>query len=80
MVDKYIPYDLAVKLHQKGFNRPVTAYYNIFNKHLFLKESSIHSEAVWAPTYEDVVMWFKEKYNLIVDPTIESIESNLIRI
>jgi len=35
---KYLPYDLSLKLNEKGYKGPTNAYYNIYNKHLFLHE------------------------------------------
>lgn len=77
MSKNYVPYDLALKLNKKGYTIPSNAYYNIYNKHIFIQNPKIHNEAIWAPTFGEVIDWFKENHNLDVLPNVDSIESAL---
>ena len=80
MPKNYIPYDLALKLNKKGYTIPSNAYYNIYNKEIFIQSPTIHNEAVWAPTFGDAIDWFKENYDIDVQPNVESIEEALNKI
>lgn len=75
-----VPYNLSVDLVSKNFTLPVRYYYNIYNKHLFPIKEILHTESVLAPTYDDVVNWFKENHNMVIEPTIESIEKAIKKI
>lgn len=77
MSKNYIPYDLALILNKKGYTTPSKAYYNIYNKQIFIKDIRPHSEAIWAPTFGEVIDWFKEYYDMDIQPNIESIEKGL---
>lgn len=80
MSKNYIPYEIALKLNEKGYTVPFNAYYNIFNKEIFIKNPVIHTEAIWAPTFGETIDWFKENYDIDVDPNVESIELALDKI
>jgi hypothetical protein len=80
MPKNYIPYDLALKLNEKGYTIPSNAYYNIYNKEIFIEKPTIHNEAIWAPTFGETIDWFKENYDIDVLPNIESIENALNKI
>ena len=80
MPKNYLPYDLCLKLTKKGYSGPTNAYYNIYNKHIFIQTSTKHSESIWAPTFGEAIDWFKEEYNMDVLPSIESIEDALNKI
>jgi len=80
MPKNYIPYDLALKLDEKGYKGPSSAYYNIYNKEIFIQKPVIHNEAIWVPTFGETIDWFKENYSIDVLPNIESIENALNKI
>ena len=77
MPKNYIPYDLALILNKKGYVTPSKAYYNIYNKQIFIQEIRHHNEAIWTPTFGEVIDWFKDKYDMDIQPNIESIENGL---
>lgn len=77
MSKNYIPYNLALKLNEKGYSTPSKAYYNIYNKQIFIQEIRHHDEAIWAPTFGETIDWFKYKYDMDIQPNIESIENGL---
>jgi hypothetical protein len=80
MPKNYIPYNLALKIKEKGYNKPSNAYYNIYNKEIFMQIPIIHNEVIWAPTFGETIDWFKERYNIDVEPNIISIENALNKI
>lgn len=64
----FVPYKLAIKLKEKGFNKPCFGYYNDFlNKpELKIKPTKRNDEYLdqlcVAPLYQQVVDWFRKKY------------------
>jgi len=80
MSNTHLPHDLSLTLNKKGYTKPSNAYYNIYNQSIFYQTPKIHSEAIWAPTFGEVIDWFKETYNMDVFPTVDSIEVALNKI
>ena len=80
MPKNYVPYELALKLNEKGYKGPSKAYYNIYNKNIFIQNPIKHNEAIWAPTFGETIDWFKEKHNIDVLASVESIELALNKI
>lgn len=70
---EFVPYDIALKLNKLGYSNQTQGYYNIYNKHIFFSENILHSEAIWAPTYEEVLDWFQTVHNMGIEPTEEGI-------
>ena len=68
-----VPFHIASKLNVLGFNKPSQKYYNIYNKCVFEYHSILHPEAIWAPSYNEVVEWFAMNHNLKVEPNDNSI-------
>ena len=76
----FVPYELAVKLKEKGFNEDCFGYYSgdnpygeLPNKLNIIKckqQESIDDLAgrCLAPIYQQVVDWFREKHNLHIYP------------
>ena len=67
----FVPYELAVKLKEKGFNEPCFAVYNnLRNGHIDLLSKRYGKNEmislVAAPLYQQVVDWLREKYSLCV--------------
>ena len=80
MPKDYLPYELSLELHNKGYTGPTSAYYNIYNKHIFIREDIKPIESIWAPTFGETIDWFKDKYNIDVNPSIESIKEAISKI
>jgi hypothetical protein len=68
-----VSFSLAQALHKAGYTQPAQVYYNIYNKFLFMCQAELHSEAVWAPTYQEVADWLKRVHNLQIEPNEPSI-------
>jgi len=75
-----VPYDIALLLKQKGFDKPLVAYYNIYNKQIFFTDIKIQNEAIFCPTLKEATTWIKEKYDFDVEPKYESIVEFLNKI
>ena len=67
-----ISFEVAELLHLAGYTGPTMKYYNVLNKHQFTAKFYIHSEAVFAPTYSEVINWLS-KYGYIVELEEEQI-------
>lgn len=67
-----ISFEVAELLHLAGYDGPKIKYYNILNKHQFIAEFYIHSEAIFAPTYSEVIKWLSE-YGYVVELNEEQI-------
>jgi hypothetical protein len=69
MNEDFVPFELAVKLKEKGFNYPCIGHY--FNNQLYIAhyQNAFHSnndESVDAPTISQVLKWLREKKNILV--------------
>lgn len=64
-MEDFVPYELAVKLKEKGFREKVNAYYgkheNIFDVHPVLDMNDADYRAS-APTISQVLKWLRKKY------------------
>jgi hypothetical protein len=67
MSKEFIPYELAVKLKELGFDEPCFGWFTgsylrigsvVENKHVQGEDE------ILAPTYSQAFRWFREKYNL----------------
>jgi hypothetical protein len=79
---EFVPYELALRMKQLGFNESCFAFYN--GKHLDLgiwdweypagqKRRDI-GECPQAPLFQQVFRWFREEYNLSVSISLISID------
>jgi len=74
MEKEFVPYDLALRMKQLGFNEPCVAHWfnNVgigiefrlepLNKAIAKTNISVYYEL--APLYQQAFRWFREKYNL----------------
>ena len=62
MKKEFVPYELAVKLKELGFDEECLSYY--FNKQLSFGSKTSYGEVVEAPLYQQAFRWFREKYEL----------------
>ncbi len=76
MEKEFLPYDLALRMKQLGFEEPCLAcYYNAGEK-LDIDEYVGHGQyTVLAPLFQQAFRWFRENYNLFheinIDKTME---------
>ena len=69
----FVPYELAVKLKEKGFDYNCFAFYdsnnnieyfcNLYKKHT---NNSKSLGATVSPLYQQVVDWFREEHNILI--------------
>jgi hypothetical protein len=69
MDKEFVPYPLALRMKQLGFDEPCFGFYDDISKDFY----QIHSHAssnndvkniTKAPTWQSAFRWFREKYNL----------------
>lgn len=63
----FVPYELAVKLKELGFNEPCLARYYNNGKEFILKPTAnnlVGSYVVLTPLYQQVFDWFREEHNI----------------
>jgi hypothetical protein len=65
MEKEFIPYELALRMKQLGFNEPCFGYYNYNGTHFFnYKPKTDDKNLTKAPLYQQAFRWFREKYDL----------------
>ena len=66
MEKEFVPYELALKMKELGFDEPCFAYYNYYIKGVPLNMygSDYNGTGQPAPTWNSAFRWFREKYNL----------------
>ena len=66
MNKEFVPYELAVKLKQLGFDEPCFAYYkDMKGEKVLLYDSMDFDGECNAPLYQQAFRWFREKYDLV---------------
>ena len=72
MKNEFVPFELAVKLKELGFNEPCWGYYHI-NEGYSIGYAFCYSDAesqpengYLAPTFSQAFKWFKKKYGIFV--------------
>jgi hypothetical protein len=75
MTQEFVPYELAVKLKELGFDEPCIAIYSNANPKTglytlkkyrlkLIKQASQKDKGVKAPLFQQAFRWFREKYNI----------------
>ena len=86
MTKEFVPYELAVKLKELGFNEPCIMQWHYTNDLLFCvdvrnypkyktnleSKSDSLGDCISAPTFSQAFRWFREKYELVGVPTHQS--------
>jgi len=75
MRTEFIPYELALRMKQLGFNEPCLARYNVPGDlitsgcysdssimHLIVEKNDICEAHILAPLFQQAFRWFREKY------------------
>ena len=74
MNKEFIPYEQALALKELGFDEPCFAWYVSKEHGLELGsvlKSDLIKEGLLAPTYSQAFRWFREKYSLTSEVSIE---------
>ncbi len=70
--DLFVPYDLAVKIKQKGFNEECLKFYGD-DKKLYqddnITNSTVNPDYCSAPLYEQIINWLDDVHKIRVDLT-----------
>ena len=65
MEKEFVPYELALRMKQLGFDEPCFGYYNYNGTHFFdYKPKTDDKNLTKAPLYQQSFRWFREKYDL----------------
>jgi len=76
MEKEFVPYELAVKLKELGFDEPCLGFYNHQGQLILMAQEDESSIEMYknsyvemgmqyaAPLFQQVFRWFREKYNL----------------
>lgn len=86
MKDLFVPYEIALKLKELGFNEPCFGYYckhrntvvipdqeTLDKLEAFLdifpvtSQNHFRYQSCLAPLYQQVIDWFREKHNIIIN-------------
>ena len=84
MKKEFVPYELALELRELGFDEPCLLVYDSKEKVLFhclsnnvkndiLIDCNIGlnpKEDIKAPTFSQAFRWFREKYDLVIEPCV----------
>lgn len=75
MEKEFVPYDIALVLKELGFDEPYLAFYRKSTSNLFITEGFSFNTLedthfVKAPLYQQAFRWFREKYNLVIEPCV----------
>jgi hypothetical protein len=71
MEKEFVPYELALKMKQLGFDEPCFGYYDHTIKKLDTISSDVcerlckHDTHIKAPTYSQSFRWFRENHDLV---------------
>ena len=68
MEKEFVPYELAVKLKEIGFDEECFGYYTELEDFVMrphLRQQDCIEGKFLAPTWQSAFRWFREKYNLV---------------
>ena len=75
MEKEFVPYNLAKQIKQLGFKQECFGYYiDVEVANPFLVKNIINDDQggyfTLAPTFSQVFRWFREKYDLVIEPCV----------
>ena len=73
MEKEFIPYEIALELKDLGFDEHCFGYFYTEDKFFEtkIKNSELEEEcSISAPTFSQVFRWFREKYDLVIEPCV----------
>jgi len=67
MTDQFVPYEVALKLKEKGFDETCLAFYTnegvLYSEGWgYKKNNNVYETETLAPLYQQVFKWFREKH------------------
>jgi len=70
MKEQFVPYEIAIKLKEKGFDEPCLAWSTEYGEYILVEtkegEDSNTFRGISIPLWQQVIDWFRVKYNLDV--------------
>lgn len=82
----FVSHDLALKLKEKGFDESCFCYYTSMDKIIpsypeenfkYPRNSDLIKDWVSAPSHQQVIDWFRDKYNISIEITYDPICENI---
>ena len=73
MEKEFVPYEQALALKELGFDEYCLGYFDpLYKKLVIWEKESTNSSSNWvsAPTFSQAFRWFREKYNLVIEPCV----------
>ena len=78
MNEEFVPFELAKKLKENGYNKPFYFYHRTDDQHIhhvntvspLIYSDKIDDEVIIAPTISQVLKWLREEKNLCVEVLI----------
>lgn len=67
MKEQFVPYEIALKLKEKGFDEPCLGYFDPLYEQLVIWENgntNSTSNWVYAPLWQQAIDWFEDKFNM----------------
>jgi len=66
----FVPYELAVKLKEKGFDEDCLKFWNFYQNskkvNLYDHKDDLAIFNIKAPIFQQVIDWFRDKYNICI--------------
>lgn len=81
----FVPYEIALKLKELGFDEPCFCAYNNIEELSQLDKLQGYSNALFdyvilAPLYQQVIDWFRIKHYIIITPDVDVIGNTFCHI
>ncbi len=71
MEKEFVPYELAVKLKELGFDEPCYGYFLSADMYIETQIRKQTGNAISAPLFQQAFRWFRENYNLFCEINID---------
>lgn len=72
MEKEFIPYEQALVLKELGFdhNSFVGLGFVDNNNVFYTPDNAVPNTVIWSPTFSQAFRWFREKYDLVIEPCV----------
>jgi hypothetical protein len=73
----FVPYEIAFKLKEKGFDEPCIGYFNRYkkwNNYPFFTIDDGNLNNLPTPLYQQVIDWFREKHRIHIKIDIQDVQ------
>jgi hypothetical protein len=78
MKEQFVPYEIALKLTEKGFDQPCLGYYyddgkfsfwnwTVFKDYPYLTKNTAMTDSISAPLWQQVLTWLRDVHNIDIN-------------